>query len=93
MYPPVYAKHKLSNNISLVKNSLTAISVKKKKWTNMKYSQNDFSQDIVEPNIYKSCKCNFKSQIVIKVTIIFIVLYLKLILKPILWINLYFICF
>ena len=27
--PPVYAKHKLSNNISFVKNNFTAISVKK----------------------------------------------------------------
>ena len=32
MYTPVYAKHKLSNNISFVKNNLTAISVEKKSY-------------------------------------------------------------
>ena len=30
MYTPVYAKHKLSNNMSFVKNNLTAISVERK---------------------------------------------------------------
>lgn len=35
MYIPVYAKHKLSNNISFVKNNLTAISVEKKNHTSL----------------------------------------------------------
>lgn len=58
MYIPVYAKHKLSNNMSFVKNNLTAISVEKKSYKFIK-------QKLFETaNHYDSFACSTRVQII-----------------------------